>query len=114
MKANLKDAKKFIQSLKDQLNKSREKRKDLVDKIKEKQSQSIDDQVLKEKTEECEKQFARVNAVQKNTIESIMMKLTKEVEEMKNNEENLSQLLKDKFDECCRLDCENDQLKLDL
>lgn len=43
-----------------------------------------------------------------------MMKLIKEIEKRKKNEENISQLLKDKSDECCRLDYENDQLKHDL
>ncbi|XP_057833904.1 uncharacterized protein LOC131044567 [Cryptomeria japonica] len=42
------------------------------------------------------------------------MRLTKEIEEMKKNEDNLSQSLKDRSDECCRLNCENDQLKLEL
>lgn len=50
IKENLKDLKNFIHSLNDQLNKSREKRKELVDKLNEKEIQSIHDQVLKEKT----------------------------------------------------------------
>lgn len=50
MKVKIKDAKKFIESLKDKLNKSREKRKELVDQLKKKESQSIDEDALKEKT----------------------------------------------------------------
>lgn len=43
-----------------------------------------------------------------------MIRLIKEIEERKNNEEKLAQSLKDKYEECCRLENENGQLKLDL
>lgn len=51
-----------------------------MDKLKEKEDQSIDNQVLKDKTNECEK-LARDNAVLKNEMQSIVMKLTKEIED---------------------------------
>lgn len=54
-------------------------RKDPMDKIKEKEDRSIDDQALKEKTDECEK-LSRDIAVLKNEMQSIMMKLTKQIE----------------------------------
>lgn len=42
------------------------------------------------------------------------MGLTNEIEGRKKNEENLNQSLKERSGECCRLDCEIGQLKLDL
>lgn len=97
----------------EQHNRLKEKIKDLVGHLKQKESQSMDDEALKEKTEECEK-LVRENAILKHEMETIVMKLTKEIEERKKIEENLVQSLKDKSEECYRLDCENGQLKLDL
>lgn len=105
MKTNLKDVKNFIQTLKDQLIKSKEKRKDLVDQLQKKESQGIDEAVLNEKIEECDR-LARANVVQKNEMEAIVMKLIREIEERKKNEENISQSLKDKFEECYKLENE--------
>ncbi|XP_059070688.1 uncharacterized protein LOC131860308 [Cryptomeria japonica] len=73
VKVNLRDAKNFIESLKDQLNKSREKRKKLVDKLKEKESRIVDEEALKEKAEECER-LASANVVQENEMEAITVK----------------------------------------
>lgn len=42
------------------------------------------------------------------------MRLTKEIEDQKNNEENLTQSLKARANECFRITYENDQLKLEL
>lgn len=47
-------------------------------------------------------------------MESIVMKLTKEIEDQKKNEEILTQSLKGRSDECCKLNHENDLLKLEL
>lgn len=43
-----------------------------------------------------------------------MMKLTKEIEDLKKSEERLTRSLKDRSDECCRLNHENNLLKLEL
>lgn len=48
-------------------------------------------QALKEKIEECEK-LARENASLKHEMESIVMRLTKEIEERNKNEESLAQM----------------------
>lgn len=42
------------------------------------------------------------------------MRLTKEIEDQKRNEENLAQLLKVRVDECFRITYENDYLKIEL
>lgn len=42
------------------------------------------------------------------------MRLKKDIEERKKNEEKLSHSLKEKSEECCRLENENGQLKLNL
>lgn len=76
----MKDVEKFIDSLKDQLNKSRNKRKKLVDQLQEKETQCIDDELLRKKIEECEK-LVRANVVQKNEIEFIVTRLTKEIKD---------------------------------
>lgn len=68
---------------------------------------------MKEKTKECGR-LARINALQKNKMEAIVMRLTKEIEERKKNKEKLSQSLKVKSEECCRLENENGQLMSDL
>lgn len=47
-------------------------------------------------------------------MQSTVMRLTKEIKDRKNNEENLAQSLKERVDECFRLTYENDQLKLEL
>lgn len=64
----------FTESLKEQVNTSREKRKELSDKLKEKEEQRIDNKALQDKTYECEK-LARENAILKNEMQSIVMKL---------------------------------------
>lgn len=56
--------------------------------------------------EECDK-LSRANTVQNNEMETIVMRWTKEIEERKKNEEKLAQSLKDKSEECCRLESEN-------
>lgn len=78
-----------------------------MDKLKEKEEQSIDNQALQDKTDECEK-LARDNATLKNQMQSIVIKLTKDIKDRKNNEENLTWLLKEGSDECCMLNYEND------
>ncbi|XP_059068609.1 uncharacterized protein LOC131859095 [Cryptomeria japonica] len=70
-------------------------------------------QALKEKTQECGK-LAEENAALKHEMESIVMGLAKEIEGRKKSEENRSRSLKDRSDECCRHNCENDQVKLEL
>lgn len=105
--------KNFIESLKQQVNTSREKRKELMDKLKKKENQNIDSQVLKDKTDECEK-IARNNEVLENEMQSNVIKLEKEIEDKNKNEESLTRSLKDRSNECCRLNCENDQLRLEL
>lgn len=47
-------------------------------------------------------------------MEAIIMRLTKEIEERKKNKEKIAQSLKDKSDECCRLENEIGQLKDEL
>lgn len=47
-------------------------------------------------------------------MEAIMMRLTKDIEARKKNEESLNQSMKERFDKCCRLNCENDQMNLEL
>lgn len=73
----------------------------------------MDDEALKEKTKECEK-LVEDNVVLRHEMESIMMKLAKEIKARKKNEENLTQSLNDRSDECCRRNYEYDQLKLEL
>lgn len=107
LRRSLEAAKIFIESLKEQVNTSREKRKEPMDKLKEKEEQSIGNKALQDKIDECEK-LAIENAVLKNEMQSIVMKLTKEIEDMKKNEENLTQSLKDRSNECCRLNYGND------
>lgn len=106
LQANLMNAERFIESLKEKINKSREKRRELCDQIKQEDSKHIVDeqlsQTLKEKKKECEK-LARNNTVQKHEMESIMMRMTKEIEDRKKNEEKLAQSLKEKFEECVEL-----------
>lgn len=75
--------------MKDWLNKSREKRKERVDQLKQKESQNIVEEALKEKTEECDR-LTKANTTQKNEMEAIAMRLTKEIEERKKNEEKLA------------------------
>ncbi|XP_059071917.1 uncharacterized protein LOC131871232 [Cryptomeria japonica] len=117
LKVNLKDVENFIQSLKEKLDKSREKKRELCDQLKQKESQSIDDdhfnEALKEKTKECEK-LAKDNVVLKHEMEFIVMGLTKEIEGRKKKEENINQSIKDRSNECCGLNYEIDQLKLEL
>lgn len=83
LKARLKNAGKFIQTLKNQINKSREKRKDLCDQIKKDERKTMGDhlnQALKDITKECENLY-RDNATLKHEMEFMAMKLTKEFEE---------------------------------
>lgn len=68
---------------------------------------------MKEKTKECEK-LAKDNVVLKHEMEFIVMGLTKEIEGRKKKEENINQSIKDRSNECCRLNYEIDQLKLEL
>lgn len=49
----------------------------------------MDDEALKEKTKECEK-LVEDNVALRNEMESIVMKLTKEIEDRKKNEENFT------------------------
>jgi Golgi nucleoside diphosphatase len=97
--------------LKDQILKSKEKRNDLCDQIQQKESQSMNDvhinQALKEITEECEN-IAKYNANLKHEMESMVMKFSKK------NEENLVQTIKEKLDECNRVNDEVNQLYFEL
>lgn len=47
-------------------------------------------------------------------MESMVVKLSKEIEEKKKNEENLVQYIKEKLDECIRANDEVNQLKFEL
>lgn len=100
-------------TLKYQVGTSREKRKELTDKLKEKEEQSVDNKSPQDKTNECEK-LARENVVFKNDMQSVVMKLKKEIEDWKKNEQTLTHSLKNRSEECCRLTYENDNLKLEL
>lgn len=73
----------------------------------------MDDEALKKNIEECEK-LVEENVVLRHEMKSIAMKLTKEIEARKKNEENLTQSLNDRSDECYIINCDNDQLKLKL
>lgn len=72
LEINLNAVEDFIKTLKDQLNTSKEKRKELMGKLHEKEEQSVDNQILQDKTNECEN-LAKENAVLKNEIQSIVM-----------------------------------------
>lgn len=67
-------------------------------------------QALKEKVEQCENVTIE-NVVLKHEMESTMMRMKKEIEEKKKNEENLAQSLKEKYEECIQLDNELEQSK---
>lgn len=59
-----------------------------------------------DKDDEADK-LERENVALKNEMQSIMMRLTKEIEDRKKNEENLAQSLKERDDECFGLTYEN-------
>lgn len=68
LQENLDYAKNFIQSLKDKINESREKRKELCGQLKQKNKTGEDEQLsqaLKEKIEECE-MFSQENVALKH------------------------------------------------
>lgn len=92
MKRNLSAVDDFIETLKEHVSTSREKRNELMDKLKEREEKIIKNQ---DKTNECEK-LSRDNAVLKNEMQSIVMKLTKEIEDQKKNEETPTQSLKER------------------
>jgi predicted RNase H-like nuclease (RuvC/YqgF family) len=83
-----------------------------LDKEKKTQDDGPLNQALKEKKKS--ENLTNNNIILKHEMESMMMRLTKEIEENKKKEENLNQTLKETSDECYILDCESNQLKSKL
>lgn len=93
--------------MKEQLNKSRDKRKELIDKLQltngTNNSQDLKDKLKYE-------QIFEERDNHKHEMEAMVMKMTKEVETSK----NLEQSLKGKYEEYHKLNCNIGQLQLDL
>lgn len=75
--------------------------------------QNQDDDERNSFKEQCHKP-SRENATIKNEIQALTMRMSKEIEDRKKNEEDISKSLKDRFDEWNRLEHDNDMLRNEL
>lgn len=93
VKNELMQAREHIISLQGKLSAVQAKKKELCDQL---QNQSSDDEdALKD---QCKK-LTQENTTLKNGMQALTMRMCKDIEDKKNNEENLAQALKDIYEE---------------
>lgn len=92
----LRQAREYIISLQGKLSAVQAKSKELYDQI---QNQSSDEEdALKD---QCQK-ITQENTILKNEMQALTMRMSKEIEDRKKNEENLAHTLKGRLNECNR------------
>lgn len=104
----LRSTKEFIFTLQERLSSAQAKRKELCDQL-----QNQDDEEKNALKDLCQK-LIQENGVMNNEMQALTMRMSKEIEDQKKNEENLAKSRIDKYDECIRLAHENDILRTKL
>jgi len=113
LKERLKDADDFINELKGKLSISMKKRKDLLQQLASQGEANDTNEDLKEKTKLCEKLSKEIIMV-RHEMESGVMKFTQEIEEKRKIEDDLRQSLKEKSEDCHKMDIIIRHLESDL
>lgn len=104
---DLKAAQNIIQALQENLAISRNKRRELCEKMKNENDE-------KETLSYLMNKLKQENMTRKNEMHDMTMRFCKEIENRKKNEEHLTRRLNDVANENTRLSYENDMLKIDL